>query len=296
MFAEELLSCSETPVVYVLGGTDRGKTTLCRYLAERLRRRGEVAYIDCDTGQSTIGPPATIGLGLYRQGMAAPEVADLRFTGSTSPRGHFLPFLAGTHALLRKAREAGMEGVVIDPPGFVEGEAALEFQFHMIEILRPSHLIAVDGGTELEPLVACFRRRPGLSIRRFPVPKHARVRPMQERQRYRERAFLEYFRGARVQELPLGGVGVHGRLPPSFREEDWKGLLVALCDGEQAVLVLGVVEVLRIVEGVLRLLAPPFRREEVAVLHVGSLRHPLPSPAAGAQERRETDGVGAPHA
>jgi len=60
------LEAGKGRIVYVLGSTDRGKTTLCRNIISRFSQRELVAYLDLDPGQSTIGPPATLGLALYR--------------------------------------------------------------------------------------------------------------------------------------------------------------------------------------------------------------------------------------
>jgi len=51
--------------VYVVGATDSGKTTLCRYLVDEAAARTRTAYVDCDTGQSRLGPPTTEGMALY---------------------------------------------------------------------------------------------------------------------------------------------------------------------------------------------------------------------------------------
>ncbi|MDD1678235.1 MAG: polynucleotide 5'-hydroxyl-kinase, partial [Methanomicrobiales archaeon] len=103
-------------VVYVAGGVDRGKTSLCRYLVASLRERVLTAYLDCDTGQSTIGPPGTVGCALYDR----PTEQYLRFVGSASPVGHLLPLLTGAKRLLERAQERGAGIVVVDSPGYIE--------------------------------------------------------------------------------------------------------------------------------------------------------------------------------
>ena len=51
--------------VLLLGATDTGKSVLARELLNRGVRAGKsVALVDADIGQSDIGPPATIGLGI----------------------------------------------------------------------------------------------------------------------------------------------------------------------------------------------------------------------------------------
>jgi polynucleotide 5'-hydroxyl-kinase GRC3/NOL9 len=62
--AEEL-KAQGAGIVYVLGAPDQGKTTFCRFLVQELSADTLTGFLDCDTGQSTIGPPATVGLALY---------------------------------------------------------------------------------------------------------------------------------------------------------------------------------------------------------------------------------------
>jgi len=111
--------------VYVVGPTDSGKTTLCRYLAEQAFAHAQTAYVDCDTGQSRIGPPTTEGMALS----SGPTY--IRFVGSTSPGGHFIQTLTAAKRLVEKA--AGARVTVIDSPGLVAGRVGAEFQFHMID-------------------------------------------------------------------------------------------------------------------------------------------------------------------
>ncbi len=269
--------------MYVMGAPDRGKSTFCRYLVEKLAPTRPTAYLDCDTGQSTIGPPTTIGLAI----LAGPGIAretHLRFTGSTSPRGHMLQVVAGTVRLLAKAMDRGAKTVVIDSSGYVLDEVAQEFQFLLVDLLQPDHLVVFQVSDELEGILANFRHNPRLTIHRVPVPEEVVVRLRGWRRTYRERQFREYFSGAIVQELSLDGIGIHGRLPSSFRSDAWEALLIALCDWEQEVVALGVVESLDLPNHAIRFSAPSFDRARVTSIHVGSMR--IEGAATGEIERQ----------
>ncbi|MDT8357869.1 MAG: Clp1/GlmU family protein [Methanomicrobiaceae archaeon] len=258
-------------VVYVVGATDTGKSTLCRYLVDACAPLRPVAFLDGDTGQSTIGPPSTIGLARY-QGSGNEQVSThLRFAGSTSPRGHFLEFLVGMKRLCERALLTA-EITIIDSPGFVEGQAASEFQFHLIDLLSPDHLVAIPRKRELDPVLANFCLRKTLQIHRFPVPKEAVLRSPAERKAVRMKRFAAYFSQACRQKIPLEGLGFHGRMPETFRPAEWRHLLIAFCDPDQLVLALGIVDHLDLAENWLEVLAPPFSREALASVHVGSIR------------------------
>ena len=266
-----VLGESRREVVYVVGATDTGKSTLCRYLVDACSPSHSVAFLDGDTGQSTIGPPSTIGLARYEGGGNAPVSTHLRFAGSTSPRGHFLEFLVGIKRLCEQALETA-EITIIDSPGFVEGQAASEFQFHLIDLLSPDHLVAIPRKRELDPLLANFSLRETLQIHRFPVPREAAVRSPAERKAARMNRFAAYFSQACRQKIPVEGLGFHGRIPETFRPPEWRNLLIAFCDPEQLVLALGIVEHLDLAENTIEVFAPPFGRESLASVHVGSIR------------------------
>jgi polynucleotide 5'-hydroxyl-kinase GRC3/NOL9 len=258
-------------VVYVTGATDRGKSTLCRHLVGECIPHGPVALLDCDTGQSTIGPPTTLGLAAFSQDPATPDSVHLRFAGSTSPRGHFLEFLTGTRRLLDTARASPAVTTVIDSPGFIEGPAALEFQFQLIDLLQPDHIIALQKHRELEPVLANFTRHPGVSIHRLAPAPGVRIRSVTERHAYRKKQFLAYFSAAGTTALSLSGLGVHGRIPPTFRREAWQNLLIALCTYDQLVLSLGIVADLDLAHHTISVFSPPFASADLASIHVGTM-------------------------
>src|SRR5919197_322767 len=78
--------------IFVVGGVDSGKTTFARRLALAALESGQsVALVDADLGQSTIGPPGTVGLKLVtgREDLeeGAPPDA-MAFVGAISPRNN----------------------------------------------------------------------------------------------------------------------------------------------------------------------------------------------------------------
>jgi polynucleotide 5'-hydroxyl-kinase GRC3/NOL9 len=269
--AKRLLE-SGSGVIYVIGATDKGKSTFCRYLRSTFSRQAVTAYLDCDTGQSSIGPPTTVGLGVYSHGKEVPDIVRLRFVGSTSPAGHILELLVGSARLFEICRESGVAFTVIDSPGYVLEPAAQEFHVRMIDLIRPDYIIAIQSENELEGILVNFSRTPGITIRRFPASERTIIRKRGWRRIYREKRFMEYFSRATLSVVPLEGLGVHGRLPETFREDDWKNLLCALCDADMMVITLGIIERLDLLTPALTIRAPPFENELIASLHVGTVR------------------------
>src|SRR5258706_1068045 len=92
-------------MVVALGGLDSGKSSFCKMCAAVAVRLGKtVAYLDTDIGQTTVGPPTSIGLkycstaeDLEPEKLARAD--QLYFVGATSPQGHMLPMVVGATRL-----------------------------------------------------------------------------------------------------------------------------------------------------------------------------------------------------
>lgn len=208
------ISTDRSGIVIVLGGMDTGKTTFANYLVRRLcEDNRKVSLIDSDVGQSTLGPPTTLGMSAYQ---SSAELSDkrhpiyLQFAGSTSPTGHMLPIITGLKKLVDKAYGLGVEMIVVDTTGFIHGTAAREFKHGKIELLKPDHLFAIQRSEELEPLLAFYKfgRKP--AIHRLSAVPEATLKSEEYRRTYREKKFRDYFLTATELELSLKEVGIWG--------------------------------------------------------------------------------------
>lgn len=266
------LAGRETAVIYILGPTDVGKTTLSRYLVAGLAGHGLIASLDADTGQSTIGPPSTAGLAICTGTPPRRLKTVLRFVGSTSPQGHMLQHLVSTARLLTTARGEGARYVIIDSPGWVEGTGAEEFQVRMIDLLMPDVVIAIGEKDDLLGILANFRSQAGITLFSIRPSPHVTPRSRGWRTAYRREQFRSYFTGHTGADIPLEGTGFHGNVPESFRDDAWQNLLVGLLDPEMQVVTLAVVEQLDVRGGVLRVRIPPADLSRIASVQVGSIR------------------------
>ena len=255
--------------VYVLGGPDTGKSTLCRWLWTALAGEAGTALVSCDPGQAEIGPPGAVAMTA-----GSPEDPDpplLRLVGSVSPPGHLLQTLSGVLRLAGEAEDRGAEGVVCDSSGFATGDVAREFQHQLIDTLLPRHLVAIQNEEELEPILRCFQG-PSPEVHRLEVSGAVRPRSREERRQRRRERFRRYFQGSGPLELDLDGLGLHGHVPDLEKRDELRGLLVAPCDRDGFALCLALVRRMWQRDGRVELLAPPFSPRRVATLQFGSLR------------------------
>lgn len=246
--------------VYLIGAGNCGKSTLARWLSERC---DGAALIDGDAGQSTLGPPGTLGLALPGGSRR------LRFVGALTPSMAPLATLSGLRLLLDAARAAGAATVIVDPCGYIRGEGGREFQRRSIEILHPDHIVVLGQDAEIDLVLSLFPCRAGLSIHRLPVSPHVRRRSQAARRRYRDEQFARHLEGAR--DLVVGpGVPRAGPVPAP-------GHFAALLDPDGWILTAGIVRTAG-PEG-FTLMAPPPLPGIIACLETAGFRAD-PSPGA----------------
>ena len=185
-------------VVLVIGSTDVGKTTFCRFLADSAVDRGlKTAFVDTDVGQSQIGPPTTIGMKSL-----APEsspvqfngIADyLYFVGGLSPRGHYLEMLTGTRLMVDRARKTEADFVIIDTTGYIHDAPAIILKQHKIALIRPDHVVCIGRSNALGQVTACYSQQDWLNIHNLVPHRNVRSKSSKARSRYRKAQFDAYF-------------------------------------------------------------------------------------------------------
>jgi polynucleotide 5'-kinase involved in rRNA processing len=273
---EELIARAVTTrgVDVLIGGMDSGKSTLARRIAAAGIAEGlTVGLLDADVGQSTIGPPTTVGLRLCRsEADLTPEAlrqADhLAFTGSISPEGHLLPLVTGTRLLLDRARAEGADLVIVDTTGLVSGVYAQILKFHKIGVLQPDLVIGIARGEELEPLLGVIRRFYAIEVVTLAIHPEAVPTSVERRSQKRQESMREYFTEPlhRFRVKPTVFVPA---LPALFDLSALDRIVVGLSDGKGSCPGVGYLEYLA-EDGGLRLISPVAEAPKALIL--GSVR------------------------
>ncbi|MGH2758049.1 MAG: Clp1/GlmU family protein [Actinomycetota bacterium] len=268
--AESIAALAAQPGrVFVVGGVDSGKTTFASRVAKAGLEAGHVvAIVDADLGQSTIGPPTTVGLKIGTQpaDLKTDKPDAMSFVGSISPRGHMLTLVAGTAKLVMRAIELGARLIVVDTSGLIDGVAGQVLKLSKAELCRPHHVVALARGMELEPIVGVLERFLSVDVVSLPVHPAIKVRTVEERTAHRE-SRLAAFLGPEVYRWRVKPTVFMPSLPPIFDLRELDGLLVGVDDGHGDCLGLGILEYR---EDALRLLTPV--SEGVRALRLGSVR------------------------
>lgn len=158
---------SRANVAMLMGSVDTGKTTLALDAARLALSAGRtVAIVDADVGNSTIGPPACVGLKVLRdmsdlESLDAPD--RLHFVGTITPARLVLQQVVATAAMVDQAREMA-DLVILDTTAVVSGVAGETLKYHKAELCRPDKVIALQRGGEMEPVVGMLRRFLGMDV------------------------------------------------------------------------------------------------------------------------------------
>ena len=209
-------------IVLVIGATDVGKSTFCRFLIEQGVTAGlRVGFVDADVGQSQIGPPTTIGLKVFAPNDSTVSLKEIAgapdafyFVGWTSPERHLLQCVAGTRLMVDAALKTGADFIVVDTTGYIEGDTAVVLKQHKIELVKPTHLICLHRSRELETIVAPFESNDTIQTHRLSLHRSVRSKSDDFRRKYRESRFTCYFSDCVQEMLPFAQI--RGQRTPFF--------------------------------------------------------------------------------
>lgn len=273
----------EKGVAIILGATDTGKSTLAKFLIFHLCQRGvTIALVDADIGQSFLGPPATIGLSLFKSDpdwklvLSPPEIF---FVASTTPEGHFPEHLNGVRKMVEKAISRGADFTLVDTTGFVLGDTGSELKRRKIDLISPRFILALQKSDELEPILEHYKESPVLRIFRLPLSEKVRPRSMEERKTYRDNRFQEYFKNSVIQEFAAEDLQIEGEVRDPNGDTlplDWalriNGLLVGLKANNDETLALGVIRHYIEEKKMVRVLTPLAEIRQVKIIQLSSLK------------------------
>jgi len=266
----------QTGIIMVMGLPDSGKSTLSRYLVRHLTQANRiVAMIDCDVGQNHLGPPTTMGMAIYRRPFKNFDTIK-PFIGATSPIGHIPEIVVATRRMTDKALGLGAEVVIVNTGGLILGALGAKLKLNQADLLCPKYILALERSSEIEHLLISLEKQ-RVSIIRLTVSQKAQKRSPEVRRHFREQRYRKYFRQSRVIRIPHSRVAMRGHIWDEGQDatmEDKKNLLLGLCNSENYVLALGILQEFNPKKHYLHILTPlsPQNLEKVRIVHPGNIR------------------------
>lgn len=192
--------------VLVCGAKGVGKSSLCRFLVNRmLGRHREVAYMDCDLGQPEFTPPGQVSLHRLQAPVVGPPHANIRrpqlayFVGTTTSKPEPLLYTAAVRALAEHAGAGATNAggqqqqqqrsssffasdapppapLVVNTDGWVKGMGE-DLLGAVIDAVRPRHIVQILGTSTAKMFELDLNRLPeGCEVHRVeawsppPVP------------------------------------------------------------------------------------------------------------------------------
>ena len=198
----------KSAVMMVIGDVDSGKSTFVTHQTNLLLNQNfRVGIIDADIGQSNIGPPTVISLGVVEKGNFVKFLSDIKlkdgyFVGHTSPNRVFHRVMVGLKKMVDEALSQNCDAIIIDTTGFVQGIHARELKFQKASLINPDLIVVLQKGEELESLLEPLERL-GLKIERVPTSEHVRSRSMEERKELRKMSFAKHLIDGKILKLSL---------------------------------------------------------------------------------------------
>ncbi|MGB7858880.1 MAG: Clp1/GlmU family protein [Acidimicrobiia bacterium] len=256
-------------VSMLIGGLDTGKTTIAIEAVKIALSEGKTpVLVDADVGNTTVGPPACVGMKVFQSAVDLNTVAmpdALQFVGAVTPSRLVLQHVVATAVMVDLARRHG-DIVIIDTTAVAAGVSGETLKYHKTELCRPQKIIALQRGEEMEPVVGMLRRFLGVDV--VTAPTDPQLTPLSPDLRARKRtegfaaAFHEPLERWKVRPTVFAPT-----LPVGLNLERLDGVLVGVQDAGGSCLGLGVLsyeeEILRVITNV---------GEGMTGLRLGSMR------------------------
>jgi polynucleotide 5'-hydroxyl-kinase GRC3/NOL9 len=219
----------------VIGDIDTGKSTFCTYLANLTIASGtDIWVLDADIGQSDLGPPTTISLGLaneYLTNLSSIRADRMFFVGHTSPSSVTEKVIFGISKLASHAYPPPM---VINTDGWVADDQAASYKVKMINELAPDIVVGIEREHEVEAILDSFN----VTSIRIQPPDFVKPRSREQRKRLRENGYRRFLTNAKTITLPIDMVKTVG----GTRLQNHESLIVGLLDCDGFLLSIGILK------------------------------------------------------
>lgn len=281
-FAEAALEIP-CPKVLAIGDVDSGKSTLCTYLANLLLNEyPNVSVIDADVGQSDIGPPTTIGLGVtdgYLLSLADLDPLSMFFVGHTSPAPAMDKVILGIKKLM-ELRSMDHDPIIINTDGWIADDEACAFKTRMINEISPDLVVVIQSDYEADHIVGATRT----TAIKVQSPTIIRKRTRDERRRLRELSYRKHLTGAvtrhiNFDKVKLKGADVrNGRLLAATQKLQ---SIVGFLNDDDLLLGIGILKGVEQRDGILRIYTPvkrPANSIEFGAVKLNEDGKEIPSP------------------
>ncbi|MCY0868626.1 MAG: Clp1/GlmU family protein [Desulfurococcus sp.] len=197
--------------IVVIGGTDSGKSSFSTLLVNIAMSTGlKPGLVDGDLGQSNIGPPGFISLGVPEKPVlwsSEIPVYAMKFIGDIRPQGYTHVIPREIKWLLNLAESAGCNITVVDTDGWVKDPGAVYYKQHLVEVVEPDVIVVFGEG-----LSQYFKRYKliGVEVYELPEPSARKIRSREERRLLRSMKYRDFLANAPLRRIPMDSILING--------------------------------------------------------------------------------------
>ncbi|KAK7069771.1 hypothetical protein SK128_003845 [Halocaridina rubra] len=150
------LECGNAPRIVLCGGKGVGKSTLFKYVVNRLlsRKGTRVQCLDLDPGQAEMSLPSCVSLTLvtepllgpnyaYQREGSSPDVKQIMF-GSVNPQFGLQRYISAVKRLIERSKKFPECPLVVNTMGWTIG-TGLDLTLDIIRTVSPSHVIQIQS-------------------------------------------------------------------------------------------------------------------------------------------------------
>lgn len=222
----------------LIGATDSGKSTLAKYLVEKLLKENKkISIVDADVGQSTLGLPGTITMKVFinEEDIKNLNFDKMFFVGSINPAKKITEMIEGSKKMVNLCRRRS-EFIIVDTTGLISGEIGRTLKIGKIRAIRPEYIVAIQRDNELEHIINNIE---DVFIYRIKASRLAKFRGKEARSYYRKKKFLDYFDEREISEFLLNYNDVkffYNNKQIIMREGDFKkGTIIGLNHNDETI-------------------------------------------------------------
>ena len=196
--------------VLVMGDLDSGKTTITTMIANMCIDKGfKVAVIDGDVGQSDIGPPTFISMGIPEKPIVSlkdVKPVKMYFIGDITPYMYYERIAEGIRELIEYSfNNVNADVVVVDTDGWFRGIKAIRYKLKIIDYTKPDAIVIVSSDETNVNYISKLKST-GIDVYHLVPPTCRRLRSRDERKALREQAYSRYFLNAKLRTLKLNEI------------------------------------------------------------------------------------------
>lgn len=158
---------TEGGVALFIGDTGIGKTSLCREIGEKLTAQGiKCGYVDGDINSGSLSGIGIMGMCVWDSPKSVAENKILKeyFVGAVTNAGHGIDIIFGISRLIREAKRAGCQAVLVDTLGEYDYPTSVIFTQNLIESLYPDYVVGLQTAHETEFALCPFLKREDINI------------------------------------------------------------------------------------------------------------------------------------